>query len=148
MTGFAIQLAGNTRCMDDGAGQPSWDATFPLPPSLDAPALARRYVVEHAANLPENVVEDAVLLVSELVTNAVRHGHPNIFLRLRIDPPRIGVAVEDRGEALPVVPPVEPDPTVPSGRGLLIVDAMATAWGVDPAELSPGKIVWFELDPS
>lgn len=115
---------------------------------LDAPAVARRFVAEQCAQLPAGVVADAELLVSELVTNAVVHGRSAITLRVNVDPPGIGIAVHDRGDN-----PIElarglPDPDEPGGRGLLIVQAIATAWGVMPSDPPPGKTVWFRLEPS
>lgn len=116
-----------------------------LPTGTDAPATARRFVTEHAADLPTRVRYDAQLLVSEIVTNAVVHGRPTITLRVSIDPPGIGVAVHDTGESLPGAPPDGVDPAAPSGRGLLIVQALATAWGITPSDPEPGKTVWFRL---
>lgn len=115
-----------------------------LPADAQAPAIARRQVSDHAVELPGAVVDDAMLLVSELVTNAVRHGEPHIVLRLRPHPPGIGVSVQDGGQELPELPD-EPDESRPGGRGLRIVDTLATEWGIEPA--SPGKVVWFELHP-
>ena len=116
--------------------------------NYDAPANARRFVAENATNLPDDVVADAELLVSELVTNAVLHGRSAITLRVNVDPPGIGIAVRDRGEDTIVPPPDSPDPGRPSGRGLLIVQAIATAWGVTPNDPPPGKTVWFRLEPT
>ncbi|MCW2497055.1 ATP-binding protein [Jatrophihabitans sp.] len=120
------------------------DIVLNLPYQSSAPALARQFVTEHAAGLPTSVRDDAELLVSELVTNALRYGRPNIALRLRLDPPCIGVAVQDSGdEDVQLIAGVEANAT--SGRGLLIVDAVASKWGVNPLEPPPGKTVWFEL---
>jgi anti-sigma regulatory factor (Ser/Thr protein kinase) len=120
------------------------DIVLNLPYQASAPALARQFVAEHAAELPVTVRDDAELLVSELVTNALRYGRPNIALRLRLDPPGIGVSVEDSGDVDVAMNP-RVDPGATSGRGLLIVDAVASKWGVDPCEPPPGKTVWFEL---
>ena len=114
---------------------------------LDAPATARRFVADEAACLPAEVVSDAELLVSELVTNAVVHGRSAITLRVNVDPPGIGVAVHDRGEDTVEVTPEPPDPETSGGRGLLIVRTLATAWGVTPSDPPPGKTVWFRLEP-
>lgn len=128
-------------------GQPD-EVVLQLSKGLDAPATARRFVAEEAAELPNELVADAELLVSELVTNAVVYGREAITLRVNVDPPGIGVAVHDRGEAAVEVPPDPPDPSRPGGRGLLIVRALATAWGVTPSDPPPGKTVWFRLEPS
>ena len=91
------------------------------------------------------MLDDARLLVSELVGNAVRHGRDEIVLRLRPHPPGIGVAVTDHGDDMPTLPDGRPDPTVPSGRGLLIVATLASRWGVEKDESGVGKTVWFDL---
>src|SRR3954471_7445562 len=114
---------------------------------LDAPATARRFVADEAAHLPAEVLADAELLVSELVTNAVVHGCAAITLRVEVDPPGIGVAVHDRGEDSVEVDTDRPDPGVAGGRGLLIVRALATEWGITPSDPPPGKTVWFRLGP-
>lgn len=121
------------------------EVVLTLPREVDAPAMARQYVTEHATWLPADVLDDALLLVSELVGNAVRHGRDEIVLRLRPYPPGIGVAVTDHGDEMPTLPDGRPDPTVPSGRGLLIVAALASRWGVEKVESGSGKTVWFDL---
>jgi hypothetical protein len=79
------------------------------------------------------------LLVSELVTNSVIHGTGPIQLRARISAPTLRVEVHDTDPARPNMR--QPDL---SGRGLHIVDALATAWGVDEM-VAHGKSTWFEL---
>ena len=119
-----------------------------LSSGANAPAIARRFVNEHAHALDPNLKDDAELLVSEVVTNAVVHGRPAITLRVSTDPPGIGVAVHDFGGALP--PPTVParvEPGATGGRGLMIVDALASTWGVIPNDPPPGKTVWFRLAP-
>jgi anti-sigma regulatory factor (Ser/Thr protein kinase) len=123
------------------------EQVLPLPANSDAPSIARDFVGQHGADLPANLVEDAQVIVSELVTNAVEHGRPDIVLRLRRHPPGIGVAVEDHGDEQPELPSGPVDPDAVGGRGLLIVDALASHWGVTASALPPGKTVWFELEP-
>ncbi len=92
--------------------------------------------------VPGAVVEDVLLLVSELVTNAVVHAGSPAVVRLDADLERIKVAVADKdADKRPSVR--EPDPTSPSGRGVLLVDRLAARWGVEPQ--CSGKLVWFEL---
>ncbi|MEV6163854.1 ATP-binding protein [Streptomyces sp. NPDC052052] len=86
-------------------------------------------------------LDDVLLCVSELATNALVHGVPPgrgylVRLLLRDDGRWMRVEVHDSGDGAPAVR--EPDGE--SGRGLLIVDALADAWGV--GERDPGKVVW------
>jgi anti-sigma regulatory factor (Ser/Thr protein kinase) len=116
-----------------------------LPPDSAAPGLARHFVNDQAAAFPADVVTDAELLVSELVSNAVLHGSPAITLLLALDPPCIEVSVQDEGDTVPSTNVQAPPPSRPSGRGLLIVDQLSTCWGVTPTDPPPGKTVWFEV---
>ncbi len=119
-------------------------AVVVLPHGVEAAEVARKFVADQSDHLRPELVEDAQLLVSEIVANAVLYGRPDVVLRVRIDPPGIGVTVTDTGAALPTLSQ-RPDPAQPCGRGLLIVDALASAWGVVPEEPPPGKAVWFQL---
>jgi anti-sigma regulatory factor (Ser/Thr protein kinase) len=96
--------------------------------------------------MPAKVVEDARLLVSELVTNAVRHapraGIPEVELWLKADRRRVRVAVSHPGagfEAEPRLPTALED----SGWGLYLVDRIADRWGVITKDRTE---VWFEID--
>ncbi len=101
------------------------------------------------AGLPDEHVERAALLVSELVTNAIVHTGSDVCLRVT-GHPVTRVEVEDRSPALPEPPsqdgsPMGIDALEPGGLGLAIVEGLASRWG---AEHTPdGKVVWFELDP-
>lgn len=114
---------------------------------LQAPAQARAWISEQTAGAPTDLVQDALLVASELVTNAVRHGQPEITLGLRRDPECLVVEVSDGGDGLPVLPAAKPPPGRPAGRGLLIVAATATDWGVRTNPDRPGKTVWAQLGP-
>jgi len=99
-----------------------------------------------ATGFPDGRLRDVRLLVSELVTNAVRHARiaPGDVIRLIVD---IGgralrVEVHDPGGGFVPQQP-EPDPARPSGWGLYLVDELADRWGVDSDEVT---LVWFELD--
>jgi anti-sigma regulatory factor (Ser/Thr protein kinase) len=121
-----------------------------LPHDETAPAIARRFVSDNRDHLDAGLIEDAQLLVTEIVTNAVRYGQAEITVELRLDPPALGVAVADSGEQMSERPPASPPvpATASRGRGLSIVDAIATQWGVTPQPDQPGKIVWFDLRPT
>lgn len=88
-------------------------------------------------------LDDAQLLVSELVTNAVRHGGPPIEVEVRCAPGQgVHVRVRDGGAGRPLLrdPGLHDD----GGRGLPLVEALSDAWGVQP--LPAGKQVWFHID--
>ncbi|MEW2242216.1 SpoIIE family protein phosphatase [Streptomyces sp. NPDC026666] len=92
-------------------------------------------------------LDNLELLATEIVTNALIHAHSDVDLRLRGYPDRIRVEVRD-GDPYPPVPTTPLDDATEnqeaeSGRGLLIVDALASAWGSSPA--GRGKTTWFEL---
>jgi anti-sigma regulatory factor (Ser/Thr protein kinase) len=93
--------------------------------------------------MSDDIVDIAELLVSELITNALVHGAGDPELVLTVDPPRIRVEVRD---ADPTVDfgPVVGEASRTHGRGLAIVDALATSWGVEPRW--DGKAVWFVLE--
>ena len=82
------------------------------------------------------------LLISELVTNALRHGEPPVRLRAECTDSAITVSVEDAGSSAPVA--VEPAAWDASGgRGLHLVESLADGWGVNRNGV--GKAVWFRV---
>jgi serine phosphatase RsbU (regulator of sigma subunit)/anti-sigma regulatory factor (Ser/Thr protein kinase) len=121
-------------------------ATAAYAPEPSAAAEARRFVREtlRSWGVPGNsdrasaVVDDAVLLTSELVTNAVVHAGTQVLLSCRMGSGAVEVAVSDRHPAralsseLP--PPVSEPAERTSGRGLMLPAALASAWG-PPAPL-------------
>ncbi len=106
---------------------------------------ARHFVAEQAGSLSAEVIDTATLLVSELVTNAVKHGQPAILLTVTQDPPLINVTVSDEGTSIPSTRVTVPAATAASGRGLLIVDRLASQWGIIANDGQLGKTVWFRL---
>ncbi len=113
--------------------------TITLPPTTESVPRARHFVDE---SLPNTCWADEVtLLVSELASNAVRHAGTPFTVALGCDGSIVRVEVTDGSSDLPVaqVPPAD----AVTGRGLLIVDAIAERWGVDVTPT--GKTVWFEL---
>lgn len=117
---------------------------FVLPQAVDAPGVARRLVAGwFAPGLPDGTVDTAKLLVSELVTNAVIHGHGQVTLRAQILERRLLVDVIDEGDGFDCELPKR-DFQAPGvgGWGLRVVDAESSRWG-----LRPGRShVWFELE--
>ena len=119
-----------------------------FPGQADQVALARRFVAAALAGCP--AAPDAILLTSELATNAVMHsatGRGGFFsVAISHAPGRVRVTVTDDGSATrPAVAVAAGDELATSGRGLLLVDCLARGWGhaADPA--SAGGAVWFEL---
>jgi two-component sensor histidine kinase len=111
----------------------------------NAPGLARQLASDHAhGRLAPEPADEFVLMVSELVGNAVRHGQPEqdgqIGLRLEADDSIVRAVVSDGAAPFSY-------PTGGMGRdhlGLHIVQRLADRWGLD--ELDGGKAVWFEVE--
>jgi anti-sigma regulatory factor (Ser/Thr protein kinase) len=87
-----------------------------LPLSPDAPGLARSYLRLHAGHLGPADLEDAVLMTSELVTNAVEHGAPLVVIQAHFDPPHVTVEVSDGGLGFPFATPTHAPNSQPHGR--------------------------------
>jgi hypothetical protein len=115
----------------------------PLPCSPTAPLMARAVVREACElwNLPM-MTDDAVLIVSELVENAVRHARSKSLLRIELRPHGLSLAVRDDDPTPPQL--ATPDLNVPGHRGVRLVDQMSIAWGCTPSS-DGGKIVWAVL---
>jgi anti-sigma regulatory factor (Ser/Thr protein kinase) len=116
--------------------------TVDLPPDTSAAGRARELVADRMASAPAERRATALLLVSELVTNAVQHGAGLVVLTVISTPSVLRVNVFDEGERRPQARMASPDE--PWGRGLLLVDRLALAWGVEDGAVL-GKTVWFEL---
>ena len=108
---------------------------------------ARRAIAENYPTLPDSLLEDLSLLVTELVTNAVRHGGATADCAIQIE-------IQRRGDCIRVDvvdPGTDFDPPAAGsngnsgggGWGLVLVDRISARWGVH--RLSSGKCVWFEL---
>jgi two-component sensor histidine kinase len=108
---------------------------------------ARRYVgaVIEAWQIPVDA-DAAILLTSELVTNAIRHDTacqeaPQLVVSWAGD--ELLVEVHDRSRSAPV--PVEAPPEAEAGRGLMLLSSLSTEWGY--RETVSGKAVYFTLGP-
>lgn len=119
-----------------------------LPGRRHSVAVGRHWVVDTAANhgvtgMANQIVE---LLSSELLANAVIHGPEGgaVGVRVSVRPDRVRVTVSDTGSEhdAPVV--LHRDPGALTGRGMAIVDALASRWGADGD--GAGTSVWFEVD--
>lgn len=121
-------------------------AAVNLPPDASAGALARRASRETclAWGLRDREwVDDLLLVVSELVGNAVRHGSSQISLSLDARRDGLSLSVTDGSHALPE-PRTEAE-LAEDGRGFAIIDALSDGWGVERQPL--GKRVWVQLRP-
>ncbi|MFJ8720461.1 ATP-binding protein [Streptomyces sp. NPDC093269] len=94
--------------------------------------------------MQSSMADDEELLLSEIVTNGLVHGDSDVYVYVRKYPERLRVEVRDSDPhpAAAVTVPREED-QAEGGRGLVIVSALASAWGNSPS--GRGKTVWFEL---
>jgi anti-sigma regulatory factor (Ser/Thr protein kinase) len=117
-----------------------------VPGDLEAGHVARHAIAASEPTLPLPVQDDLALLVTELITNAVRHGGAGpgrpVQVGVRRRDGRIRVQVTDEGTEFD-----PPSPSVPidssGGWGLFLVDRIAERWGIRPT--AAGTCVWFEL---
>ncbi len=121
-------------------------ATTELPADSSASPLARRALSRWLTSwdVDEEVTETAVLCLSELVTNAVIHSGTSPRVTAQLDDERLLVAVQDRGHRGSARLTEDHEPTDISGRGLMLVEALASAWSAEHS--ADGTTVWFELD--
>lgn len=110
----------------------------PVPESV---TMARRFATETLQGAPAETLEAVALLVSELASNCVRHTDTRFDLSIVLRDHEIRVEATDRGGGEPCLR--SPEPTDPTGRGLLLVDRLAAAWGVEHE--ASGKTVWFVI---
>ena len=123
--------------------QESRQMRLELIPELQCVARARRFLLNTllAWDVPA-LYPDAVTVVSELVTNAITHAPAPGELTLSLLPNVLRVAVTDAGAGAPE--PRQASSTREGGRGLYLVNALTSAWGMDPLP-DGGKVVWAEL---
>jgi anti-sigma regulatory factor (Ser/Thr protein kinase) len=114
----------------------------------EAAAAARQALEDFADRVAERYLRDVRLLVSELVTNSVRHAGlkagDRIRLLVQMTEAVLHVEVDDPGTGFELRPP-QPDPARASGWGLYLVDELSDRWGMDRGR-SGGTRIWFELD--
>ena len=118
-------------------------AVIELGPDRRDVARARRFMaVECRRGGCEDLTDDAVLVAPELVTNALVHAGSHCRLSARLAGGVLRLEVGDEGAGVP--DPRATAGTDASGRGLLLVSVLCSAWGVD-ATGGRGKVVWAEL---
>jgi anti-sigma regulatory factor (Ser/Thr protein kinase) len=102
-------------------------------------ALARQFVRDVTTGMPAELIQTAQLIVSELASNCVVHTGSAFDLQIIRRADEIRIAATDHGDGDPVLR--SPGPTDTRGRGLQIVDMLATSWGVNRLP-EGGKTVW------
>jgi anti-sigma regulatory factor (Ser/Thr protein kinase) len=122
------------------------DLNLDLPPTPASAGAAREALAPLGERLDPGQLETVRLLVTELITNSVRHGDPGeepVKVSVTLTEGAVRVEVSDAGPGFE--PPPRPDQPLesPSGWGLYLVDRLAHRWGVDSGG---GSAVWFELD--
>jgi two-component sensor histidine kinase len=104
--------------------------------------MARAFVRRNWSELEDGETLDAVALcVSELVTNALDHAAPPYALRIQRSRRRLRIEVADASEGEPVLRSITPSAV--RGRGIFLVEAVSTTWGVQTT--NHGKTVWAEF---
>jgi GAF domain-containing protein/anti-sigma regulatory factor (Ser/Thr protein kinase) len=111
----------------------------------DAVPRARRFAVAALSGLfPDELVDDAALIISELVTNAFLHGDPPVVVRISARAHLVHIEVADDSRSAPMRG--RPDSTAMTGRGMGLIESLSSRWGVAPE--ANGKKVWCELEVS
>jgi anti-sigma regulatory factor (Ser/Thr protein kinase) len=118
-----------------------------LTPTLAAPSEARQAILAALSDVSRELLAEIELLVTELVTNAVRHGRLEeddaIELRVVHRGSVIRVEVAEGGPGFDPATALAPDPEAIGGWGLLLVSRLASRWGVTRG--AP-NVAWFEMD--
>lgn len=140
LTGEAPGAAG------EGAGDDGSDEVaaveLRLPSEISSPRVARRFVTEKLSEWGlDHLADDAALLTTELVTNAVVHAHSWAILRVGRSRSLVHIEVVDGGAGALVMR--QPDLESGGGRGLGLVAALSSTWGT--LRDDRGKVVWFDL---
>ena len=133
--------------MSAGTDDPSWHAHVELPKSVASVRPAREFVRAWLTLVgPEDPTyrADLAVAVTELVTNAVVHAREPIELHLWRRDGGVRIGVSDGSRTAASLRP--PDPESTSGRGLRVVDRLASEWGTEPTD--DGKLTWADIpDP-
>ena len=113
-----------------------------LPPEPSSATRARTIAREQLESAySSDTIEVIALLVTELVTNAILHARTPLLLTLESRPDHVRICVEDHSDEQPAVRHYDSDAV--TGRGLALVEQLASSWGVDTT--AEGKVVWCEV---
>ncbi|MFD9790957.1 ATP-binding protein [Streptomyces sp. NPDC059070] len=121
---------------------------FDLAARPESAAAARRHTAELTVRwgLGDELGDEAALVISELVTNAVVHtAGTRVTCELSFSAGHLTVAVKDQGYGCDGPVLCDAAEGEERGRGLLLVDALSVAWGAHDAPHGPGRIVWARL---
>ena len=121
-----------------------WQTEIDLPATTMAPSAARRVTKTLLALWGlTDLCEDAELIVTELLTNALQHAPGRGFLQLALKGETDGVVigVPDTSPAIPLIRTFAP--ALDDGRGMRLIEQIATEWGAEPYQ--DGKLVWARL---
>jgi anti-sigma regulatory factor (Ser/Thr protein kinase) len=121
------------------------DADVQVPDRPDSIPAARAFLARllDGWGVAAEVIDDASLMTSELMSNAVKHGSGAVNLEIEVTDGLLRVGVHDDDLETPVVRDVSTTRT--DGRGMWIVQSLARDWGSESTGTRPGKTVWFEL---
>ena len=119
------------------------EAGVRVPDRLDSIPAARAFLARllDGWGIADDVIDDASLLASELMSNAVKHGGGVVDLQIEAEDGVLHVGVHDDAVGAPVVN--RASSTSSGGRWMWIVQSVAHDWGTDPD--ASGKTVWFDL---
>lgn len=106
-------------------------------------AASRQFVGEAVTDLPDEVREAAILMISELATNAIVHAATGFEVAIDRSAEWLRIAVTDVGGGDPELQ--SPSPSDPHGRGLQIVQELSDEWGMIDNEDHSGKTVWYAV---
>src|SRR4051794_1090994 len=118
----------------------SGTTTLELPRASGSPGIARLIMTAHCAALSGERCKSANLMVSELVSNACRHGAGRIELTVHSGTEGVRATVHDEGTGTIATPDPRP---LRGGWGLMLVDRLADGWGVE----ADASRVWFQVAP-
>lgn len=117
------------------------EAHSSFPAASTSPQAARRFVAGVLGRPDDESTHLALVLTSELVTNAVLHACTRVDVHIEFDAAHLRIEVADGDPRIPS--PVSHAPDALGGRGMYLVEQLADAWGSDPC--AEGKVVWFTL---
>lgn len=140
-------LAGGWTPVDLGGHEVVARLELELPPGPEAARRARGYLDRLRGHIQESALDVARLLVTELVTNSVRHGRRGdadpVELEVDLYANALRVEVRDTGPGFELDARPTPHPDRPGGWGLCLVDRLADRWGVERRDRT---LVWFEIE--